>query len=270
MESLLRILGAAAVAYAAVVALAFFFQRSLMYYPSGAVPAPAAAGLPEAEAVRYATGDGLELGAWYAPPRGGRPVIAYFHGNGGNLAMRAPLVRPFVDAGYGVLLAGYRGYGGNPGSPDEDGLMADGRAALRFLAGLGMAPESTVLYGESLGSAVAVRMAAEHGAGAVILDAPFTSALEVARQQYRFLPVRWLMRDRYITLERIAAIAAPLLVIHGTADSIVPAAHGRRLLAAAREPKEGIFVEGAGHEGLALLAADGILAFLARTFPDGE
>lgn len=267
-ESLLRILGTAAVAYVAVVALAFFFQRSLLYFPSGAVPAPAAAGLPEAEAVHYATADGLELGAWYVAPRAGRPVIAYFHGNGGNLALRAPLVRPFVDAGYGVLLAGYRGYGGNPGRPGEAGLMADGRAALAFLAGRGVAPARTVLFGESLGSAVAVQMAVERGAGAVILDAPFTSAVDVARHHYRFLPVRWLMRDRYDTLARIAAIGAPLLVIHGIADFIVPVAQARRLLAAAAEPKEGVFVEGAGHEGLALRASGAILAFLARTFPD--
>ena len=164
-----------------------------------------------------------------------------------------------------MLLAEYRGYGGNPGTPSEEGFYADGRAALDFLAAREVPAARIVLYGESLGTGVAVQLALERRVGAVVLEAPFTSAVDVGADIYPFLPVRLLARDRFDSIAKIAAIGAPLLVLHGEADKVVPVRFGRALLAAARQPKEGVFVPGAGHADLYQHGGAGIvLDFLAR------
>ena len=248
VEWIVKILGVAVVGYALLVGGCYALQRSLMYFPAAEMPSPEAAGVPEMAVVTLKTDDGLALVSWYAPARTERaPTIAYFHGNAGNIAGRAYKVRPLLDAGLGVLLVGYRGYGGNPGTPGEAGLFADGRAALDYLAGKGVPPASVVAFGESLGSGVAVRLASERAIGAVILEAPFTSAAEVGQRAYPFLPVRRLIRDRFDSLPLIHAIGAPLLIVHGERDRVVPADQGRRLLPAASEPKEGVFLPEAGH-----------------------
>jgi len=245
-------------------------QRSLMYYPSQALPSPQAVGVPEMEVVRLETADGLTLLAWYAgadTPE--RPTLVYLQGNGGNIAGRAHKVRRFLDRGYGVLLVGYRGYGGNPGVPSERGLVADGHGALGFLADRDVPPEQVVLLGESLGGAVAVRLASERSVGAVILEAPFTSAADAAQHAFPFLPVTLFIEDPYDSLGRIDRIGAPLLIIHGERDQIVPVDQGRRLLAAARAPKQGVFLPGAGHNDLFRYGSDDIVvAFLERVFGD--
>ncbi len=263
-----KIAGTLALAYVLVVAGCYAVQRSLMYFPDDRLPSPAAAGVAEMAAVTLTTADGLELVSWYAAPATPeRPAIAYFHGNAGNIAYRASKARPYLDRGYGVLLLSYRGYGGNPGAPSEQGLIADGRAALDFLAARGVAPERTVIYGESLGSGVAVAVAAERRVAAVILEAPFTSAAAVGQRAYPFLPVALLIKDRFDSLARVAAIAAPLLIIHGEADRVVPVDEGRRLLAAAAAPKEGVFLPGATHNDLYRHgAAEIVIAFLERLF----
>ncbi len=248
MEWVAKILGGAVVGYALLLGGCYALQRSLMYFPSAELPSPAAAGVPEMAAVRLATDDGLALVSWYAAARlPGAPTIAYFHGNAGNIADRAYKVRPMLDAGLGVLLVGYRAYGGNPGTPSEAGLFADGRAALDFLDTQGVLAERIVVFGESLGSGVAVYLASQRRLGAVILEAPFTSAADAGQRAYPFLPVRRLIRDRFDSLSRIETIGAPLLIVHGERDRIVPVDLGRRLLAAAAEPKEGVFLPEAGH-----------------------
>ncbi len=191
----------------------------------------------------------------------------YLHGNAGNIAGRAPKVRRFLDRGYGVLLVGYRGYGGNPGAPSEQGLMADGGAALDFLAARGVGAAHTVLLGESLGSAVAVALASARAVGAVILEAPFTSVAEVGQRAYPFLPVRLLIEDRFDSLDRIGRVEAPLLIVHGEEDRVVPVAQGRRLLAAAKAPKQGVFLPHAGHNDLLRHGSVEVaLEFLGRLF----
>ena len=267
-----KILGVGVVGYVLLLGGCYALQRSLMYFPAAEVPSPAAAGVPEMAAVTLHTGDGLALVSWYAAARAAQsPTIAYFHGNAGNIADRGFKVRPFLDAGIGVLLVGYRGYGGNPGAPGEEGFFADGRAALDFLAGQGVPAERIVVFGESLGSGVAVRMASERRLGAVILEAPFTSAADAGQRAYPFLPVRLLIRDRFDSLSRIGSIGAPLLIVHGERDRVVPADHGRRLLAAAAEPKEGVFLPDAGHndafEHGSLTVA---LEFLDRVYAGAE
>ncbi|MFQ5972188.1 MAG: alpha/beta hydrolase [Alphaproteobacteria bacterium] len=265
-----QLIGISVVAYAALVGGCYAVQRSLMYFPSSDLPTPAAAGAPEMSPVTLRTADGLELVAWYAPPAmQALPTIVYFHGNAGNIADRVGKVRPFLDEGYGVTLVSYRGYGGNPGAPTEQGLYEDGYAALDFMASRGIREDRTVLLGESLGTGVAVRMASERRVGAVILEAPMTSAAEVGQRAYPFLPVKLFIKDRFETLSLIDRIDAPLLIVHGERDRVVPVSHGRRLFAAAAEPKEAVFLPAAGHNDLFEHdAARAEVDFLRRVFPD--
>lgn len=251
------------IVWVGLVGCMYAAQRSLMYFPAGDLPPPP----PPFAEVRLRTADGLDLVAWEAAPAPGRPIIVYFHGNGGSIAGRVFKVRPFVEAGYGVLLVSWRGYGGNPGSPSEEGLLADGRAALDHVGG--RAP--VVLLGESLGAAVAVRLAAERTPVAAILEAPFASAVSVGAEHYWWLPVRLLMKDRFESIRWIGEVTAPLLILHGERDGVVPVAHGRRLLAAANEPKRGVFLPEAGHNDLFEHGAAGIeLEFLSRLRPGGS
>lgn len=237
-------------AYAALVGVVFGLQRHMLYFPMHGDIEPARAGVPEMRSVALATDDGLTLSAWYAPARGNAATLLYLHGNGGHLGHRGAKVRPYLDAGFGVLLLSYRGYGPNPGTPSEEGLYADGRAALAFLAAQKIAPERTVLYGESLGSGVAVELASQTRVGALILEAPFTSIPEVGGHHYPFLPVRWLVKDRYDSKAKIGRIGVPVLVLHGEADRIVPVRFGRALFDAAQEPKEFRPFPQAGHNDL--------------------
>lgn len=243
-------------AYSAVIGGMYAFQRNLLYVPDTANTTPAASGAPELSVVTIETLDGLALASWHRPPTApGRPTIVYFQGNGGHLGYRGMRMRPFLDAGFGVFMVGYRGYGGNPGRPTELGLYADARAALEFLDGKGVPAAEVVLYGESLGSAVAVHLARERAdaggpVAAVVLEAPMSSASDVGAHHYPFAPVRLLLKDRFDSAGKIAGIQAPLLIVHGTRDRVVPLRFGETLFNAAVEPKEAIWIADAGHGDL--------------------
>ncbi len=257
-------------AYVLALGLLFVFQRQLLYYPSAESPSLESAGLAgQMRSLPLNTADGLDIVAWYAAAAEGRPTVVYFHGNAGHIGYRADKVRPYLAAGLGVLLLEYRGYGGNPGRPSEAGLYADARAALDFLDGAGVAAGRRVLYGESLGSAVAVQMAAERAVGAIVLEAPFTSVPDIGWSKFPIFPVRWLARDRLDSLAKIGAIAAPVLLLHGEQDQVVPIRFGRALFAAARDPKEMRIFPAAGHEDLdAHGVAEAVLDFLERHLPE--
>lgn len=263
MDNVIRIVVGLALIYVLVVAVAYLRQRKMIYFPEGALGEPAAAGVPEMASVTLRTADGLELVAWYAPARDEAPVVVYFHGNAGNIGGRGGKARPYLDAGYGVLLVEYRGYGPNPGTPSEAGLYDDGRAALAFLAEAGVPLSRMVLYGESLGSGVAVQIAQGRAIMALVLEAPFTSLPDVGALHYPYLPVRLLARDTYDSLSKIAGVAAPLIVIHGTDDATVPVHMGLTLLAAANEPKFELVLDGAGHADVNEFgAAEKVIAIL--------
>ena len=255
-----------AVAYVAVLLLLFSAQRGIVFRPDPTRPAlaetEAPAGMHE---VSLPSSDGLAITSWYLPPtRADGQVIAYFHGNAGHYAGRVPRILPYAAAGYGALLVGYRGYGGNPGMPSEAGLYDDARAALDFLQGQGVKPDQLILFGESLGAAVATQMALERPARALVLEAPFASILYSARQRYKFFIFDWLVRDKFDNLGKIARVGKPLLVIHGDLDRTTPAQFGRRLFAAAREPKQGFFPKEAGHnDHMQYGKPEQMLAFLA-------
>jgi fermentation-respiration switch protein FrsA (DUF1100 family) len=245
------ILGVAVATYLAALALLFLFQRNLIFVPNQTRPSPVEASLDGLmEEVRYKTADGLELMAWFRPPMDNRPMLVFFHGNAGNIGHRAYRLPPFLEAGYGILLVEYRGYGGNPGKPSEAGFDEDGRAALDFLAARGIDGGRLILYGESLGSGVAVRMASERPCGALILESPYTSVADVAQDRYWMFPVRALVLDRFDSLSRIGQARCPVLIMHGEHDRIVPIKFGRALFDAAREPKEFKHYPDGGHTDL--------------------
>jgi fermentation-respiration switch protein FrsA (DUF1100 family) len=264
MPAYLTLVSALAV-YAVIVGGLYVFQRHLLYLPVGGRPelgALAALGVREVE---LRTADGLALLSWYLPPADGRPVLAYFHGNGGHIGYRAERVRAFARYGYGALMLEYRGFGGNPGAPSENGLLTDGAAALEFLAECGIAPDRIVLYGESLGSGVAVPLAARRQVAALVLEAPFTSVAEVAQYHYVLIPAYALVRDRFDSLSRIAEVRFPILVLHGGRDRVVPLRFGRALFEAAHEPKEFWLAPAGGHEDLARFGAlDAMRRFVER------
>jgi len=249
-NALLRNLLFILAAYGALVAVVYGMQRSLMYFPDRGAPDPGVAGVPEMQQVTLDTSDGLKLLSWYRPAGEGRETIVYFHGNGGNIAGRGYKIKPYLNAGYGVMLVEYRGYGGNPSSPNEAGLYADGRAALDWLEAGGVPSEHTVLYGESLGTGVAVQLAGERQPAALVLEAPFTSASDVAAAAYWFLPARLLIKDRFDSIAKIGDIKAPVLLVHGERDRVVPVRFGRRLFGAANEPKQGVFLPDGHHNDL--------------------
>ena len=251
--------------YLALLAYLYFNQRQLLYLPDRSRPQLGELRQIGVREVQLTTPDGLDLLSWYLPPREGRPVIAYFHGNGGSMIHRADRVRRFAREGYGVLLVEYRGYGGNPGAPSEAGLFTDARAGLEFLRVEAIAAGRIVLYGESLGTAVAVYAATQLPAGAVVLESPFTSIAAVAQHHYPFVPAALLVADRFDSLSRIAMVKAPLLVLQGGDDGVVPVRFGEALLAAANEPKECWFAPQAGHEDLAGFGAlDAVVGFIER------
>jgi fermentation-respiration switch protein FrsA (DUF1100 family) len=259
------IVGLALAAYGVLVGGLYVFQSRLLYFPDRRRPELGVLTALGVQEVELQTADGLSLLSWYLPPRDARPVIAYFHGNGGHIGYRAGRLRQFGEYGYGALIVGYRGYGGNPGTPSEAGFAADADAAMDFLTERGIAPNRLVLYGESLGSGVAVALAAHDEVAALVLEAPFTSVAEVAQYHYSFVPAAALLRDRFDSLSRIGRARAPILVMHGGRDRVVPIRFGRALFDAAPEPKEFWAAAEAGHEGLARFGAlEAVRNFLDR------
>lgn len=216
-------------AYLAVLAVLFVAQRSLIYPAPQERHAPA----PGFAAATLQTADGLALQAHWRAPVAGRPTIVFFHGNGGSLAGSTIETRAYAEAGYGVLLAEYRGYGGNPGAPSEAGFYQDGRAAIRFLRAQGITPAQTVIVGHSLGTGTATQMAREFTPAALVLLAPFTSIPDAAAAAMPLVPARVLVRERFDNVAKVPALKMPLLILHGTADTVVPFALGERLAKAA-------------------------------------
>lgn len=215
--------------YAALCAFMYFAQRGLMYFPDRMRTEPADAGLPEAKEEKLITADGETIIVWHIPPRDEtKPVVVYFHGNGGALNLRARRFSALASQGVGVVGVSYRGYGGSTGSPTEDGLIADGITAYEFAAKL-YSPARVALWGESLGTGVAVAIAAESPVAKLVLETPFTSAVEVGASVYSFLPVRWLMKDQFRSDLRIKNVKAPVLIMHGDRDSVIPIRFGERL-----------------------------------------
>lgn len=237
--------------YLVILILFYFFQRGLIYFPTKYTNSPEKSDVPEMEVVELKPEEELTINAWYCPPKNSHlPTLVHFHGNAGNIGDRGFIVRPFIDEGFGVLLTTYRGYSGNPGKPSERGLYQDGRAAMEFLKQKQVSEKQIVLYGDSIGGAVALQLATEFSIGAVILQAPFTSLGQAGQFHYPFFPVKWLIRDKYDNLKKAKNVHAPTLIIHGTEDDIIPTSFGKQLYEALPEPKELILIPGCSHNDL--------------------
>lgn len=236
MDTLKWLVGVALVGYAGLLGAMYLFQRSLMYFPETIRTAPKAAGLPDTREITLTTTDGETLVAWYRPAPDGKPLILYFHGNAGSLRLRAERFGKLIAAGNGLLAVSYRGYGGSTGVPSEDGLLEDARAAYAYAAAL-VPPSRIVPFGESLGTGVAIALAAEKPVAKLILDAPFTSAAAIAAAAYPFVPVRLLMKDQFRSSERMERVTVPVLVLHGERDRVIPIASAEELYAQIKGPK---------------------------------
>jgi fermentation-respiration switch protein FrsA (DUF1100 family) len=248
MSGLTTPLAAAIGVYVLIALVMFGCQRSFLYLPDKTA---LELGQPTVQVVRLLSEPDLELVHLYHPPRAPNgPVVVVFHGNAGHAGYRVPKFRDLLDAGFGVFFAEYRGYGGNPGRPDETGLTADARAVMAYFQSEGVDPGRIVLYGESLGAGVAVKMAAEHPVAGVVLEAPYTSIADVAQAHYWFLPARWLVLDKWDVASRIGMVSAPVLVVQGEADRVIPVRFGKRVFELASEPKAALFHPRAGHNDL--------------------
>lgn len=240
-------LASLAAAYALTVVGLTVFQRRIQYFPDRRLTELAQTGMNGGEELRLTTADGETLVAWHFPPKAGRPLILYFHGNGGALVDRVPRFRRFAAYGYGLLAVSYRGYGGSSGSPTQGGLMQDGEAAYREARARGYDGDHIVLMGASLGTGVAVALAARHESAALVLDAPYLSALDVAYAHYPIFPVRWLMRDQFRSDLVIRDVHVPVLMVHGEEDDVIPMRSATWLFALANEPKTFISAPGGDH-----------------------
>lgn len=273
MRSVMSVVLAGLVLVGIVLTLAWVLQRRLMYFPLAGVPAPESVGLDQVDPVRFTTADGLAIEGWFVRGRRipARATVIVFNGNAGNRAYRAPLAAALRAQGCNVLLFDYRGYGGNSGAPTETGLAADARAARTYVATRrDVDPDRIVYFGESLGAAVAATLATENPPAALILRSPFTSMADIGSFHYPFLPVRRLLRDRFATIDRIANVRAPLLVIAGDRDTIVPVVHSQRLYAAAASPKAFVTIRDADHNDDALLAGPELIEAVVRFLESTE
>jgi hypothetical protein len=240
----------AVVLYVGGVAVLFFKQRSMLFpIPRVGPTTPEVAGFSEAEEHFLATADGERVIVWHVPAKPGRPVILFFHGNGDFLAGRVSRFRNLVSDGTGLVALSFRGYAGSTGSPSEEGLLQDAAAAYAFTAER-YESSRIVAWGFSLGTGVAVALAAEHPVAKLILEAPYTSTVDLAASLFPIAPVRLLMRDQFHSDRRIGRVTAPLLIMHGDADPAINIRFGERLFAMAREPKQFVRFPGGGHENL--------------------
>jgi fermentation-respiration switch protein FrsA (DUF1100 family) len=254
---------------AGLVAALWAGQRRLMYFPDTAVPAAPTLGLSGVEPVSFRTADGETLQGWFFPVSAAAFTVIVFNGNAGNRAYRAGLAQALHGRGMAVLVFDYRGFGDSTGTPTEAGLYADARAARAYIARRPDVDGSRLVYlGESLGTAVAIDLATEHPPAALVLRSPFTSMADVGAVHYPMLPVRWLTRDRYASMARIGRVAAPVLVVAGDRDAIVPIEQSRRLYEAVPGRKAFVVVPGSDHNDEALnngpILVDAIAAFIGR------
>jgi uncharacterized protein len=247
---LVKILVGVALAYGALLAAAFFGQRKLMYFPDRERVSPRSVGLMQVEDLEIAAPDGARVMAWHGRAKAGQPTLLYFHGNGGSLADRAPRIERFMGEGWGVFMMTYRGYGGSTGSPTEVDNVADAKRAYDLLVARGCDPGTIFIYGESLGTGIAVQLAVEKAAAGLILDAPYTSTVAVAALRFPFLPVGRFLLDRYESARRIGGVTMPVLVLHGALDGVIPVVMGREMARLASEPKRYVEFPKGGHSDL--------------------
>jgi fermentation-respiration switch protein FrsA (DUF1100 family) len=233
--------------------LFMLFEERFIFFPSSYPDGyyEEARSLPYIEDCWFLAEDGVKLHGWFARRDSAIATLVISHGNAGNLSHRLPVIKTFRDLGFNVFLYDYRGYGRSEGSPDETGVYRDGRAAFDYVINrTDVDPTNVILFGTSLGGAVAVDVALDRPAAGLILESTFSSATDVARTAYPFLPAQFLLRSKFDSAEKIRSIHIPLLVLHGDRDRIIPISLGRKLFEAANEPKTFFVVPGADHNDI--------------------
>jgi uncharacterized protein len=260
--------------YTGMLLLVYFLQDRLLYFPFKDMEiTPAVIGLPFEE-VTITTSDSEKITAWWIPAQHERGVLLFCHGNAGNISHRLDSIDIFNRLGLSVLIFDYRGYGTSTGRPSEEGTYRDGEAAWRYLVDVQKKkPDKIILFGESLGGAVAAELAVRHEAGGLIILSSFTSIAELAGKLYPFLPVKLLSKFRYATIDKIPAITCPKLIIHSPDDEIIPFFMGRALYEKAAQPKQFLQIQGGHNEGFLVsgnLYVQGLKDFLDRYFPETE
>lgn len=243
-------------------------QQRLLYAPDTRRTQPGEAGLADVEEREIVMRDGTRVLTWWGAAKPGRPTLLYVHGNGGSFVTRSERIRKYMTHGYGVVMMTYRGFGGSAGAPSEKANVSDAKQVYDAVRATGIPADKIVLYGESLGSGIALQVAAEKDVAGVILDAPYTSIVDLAALHYPGLPARWLMTDRYETIKVAGKVTAPTLIVHGEADDIIPVAMSAAVAAALKGPVERATFPGAGHSDHYLFGSyDTIYAWLASQFP---
>ena len=240
---ILTIFSILCLAYIGIAASVYFYQRHLLYRPTTSLAPPSDYHVSDMQVISLSSTDNVTLTAWYCAPSADKkmPLLIYFHGNTGNIGDRSNKLRHFKEAGFGILAISYRGYGTSGGHPTEQGIYADARAAMAYAQQQHIPLNQVVLYGESLGSGVAVQMATEFPVQALILEAPYTSLTDLAHLRFPFIPTSVLLKDHFNSAAKIQQIHTPLLVMHGDQDATIPIRFGKALLALANEPKQGVF-----------------------------
>src|SRR5882757_3034174 len=250
MTALKWLLIIVSVGYACGLAVLFLVQRAFLFpVPETARTSPEAAGFPEAEEHVLTTADGEKVIVWHVPAKPGHPVVLYFHGNGDFLAGFFGRFHDLIADGTGIVALSYRGYAGSSGQPSEQGLLRDAAAAYAFTTAR-YGADKIVAWGFSLGTGVAVALAAEQPVGRLILEAPYTSLADIAASKFPVFPVRMVMKDPFRSDQRMARVTAPLLIMHGARDATIPIVFGERLFALAREPKQLVRFPEGGHNDL--------------------
>ncbi|MEE9393911.1 MAG: alpha/beta hydrolase [Planctomycetota bacterium] len=245
-----RLLFVALGTYVVFVMVIYFSQRSILYQPSESYSKPQDLGLVGVSEVSIRTKFAHQLVCWQAEPSKGQPTLLFFHGNGGNVSHRSKKFRQLMAVGYGVFMLGYPGYGPSEGEPSEASFLEAAQLAYDYLRSGGIAETQIVIYGASLGSAVAAQLAAKVVCRALILEAPMNSVLEISQQRFPFLPVAWMLKDTYLTSDFINKVEEPVFMIHGLNDNIIPPDSGAKLFERANEPKKRHLVRNAGHNNL--------------------
>ena len=248
--------------YALLCAVMYFAQRTMIYFPDKSKP-PLIEG---AELVDVISSDGQKIQSWFIQGEDtNKPAIIYYHGNAGNFSHRIHKAIHYIQAGYSVLLAEYRGYGGNDGQTTEQGIYKDARAQLSWLIKeKGYSEDQIIIYGESIGSGPAIQMATEYEAKALVLETPFSSLEELASRLYFLLPVKLLLKDKYLNINKIKDVNYPVFMVHGDMDSTIPIASAKRLFDKANEPKKFVEIKGGNHNDLySFHAYKNVLEFLS-------
>ena len=260
--SFLKIIIGILVIYTSLLLLLFIFQRNLMYHPDENNYSDDKLEV-DIKKVKINTSDGLDLLGWFHKKDLKKfKTIIFFHGNAGKLENRIHKLNHFKDMDVNFLIIAWRGFSGNDGKPSEENLYIDGNSSIKWLKNLGLSEKDIIIYGESLGTGVATEIAKNNNFAGLVLETPFTSMIEAAKNFYPYIPVRILLRDKYENDKKIKNINIPVFVMHGEADQIVPFWMGKKIYEMANQPKYSYFTEYDNH----MMEFDEKLVFELRTF----